>query len=290
MVRQLCCIVQVMACLVSCCKVLYNSSHNSFLISYKLSLICLCKCLLICLESLLFSNLLDFLQFWIKFVFAWMLLIMFASMSFLDGKYQSKNKHRTSFHMVVDWLGHYMVLAMARGCIMELVQFWSKKFGKSSCPWILKDCKMPMILRHFAKGIKKKHLAYPNVRREVLQYFHIVMLNDVDKRASWDCKLIEGSQSIHFVFYISNTYVTILNTHDWHVFMLNAWMTTMFSMMRSHMWTIEPNLFTTTKCCSSKLVILFKLIASKNLWKKNLFLIPPASHAHRYLMTSTKEF
>jgi hypothetical protein len=48
---------------------------------------------------------------------------MFASMSFLDGKYQSKNKHRTSFHMVVDWLGHYMVLAMARGCIMELVQF-----------------------------------------------------------------------------------------------------------------------------------------------------------------------
>jgi hypothetical protein len=94
---------------------------------------------------------------------------------------------------------------------------------------------MPMILRHFAKGIKKKHLAYPNVRREVLQYFHIVMLNDVDKRASWDCKLIEGSQSIHFVFYISNTYVTILNTHDWHVFMLNAWMTTMFSMMRSHM-------------------------------------------------------
>jgi hypothetical protein len=48
---------------------------------------------------------------------------MFASMSFLDGKYQSRLKHRTSFHMFVGWFGHYLVLAMARGCIMELVQF-----------------------------------------------------------------------------------------------------------------------------------------------------------------------
>lgn len=67
-------------------------------------------------------------------------------------------KHNMSFHRVVGWFGHYLVLAMARGCMMELVHFWSKKFSKSSCPWICKDCKMPVMLWHFVKGIKKKNI------------------------------------------------------------------------------------------------------------------------------------
>jgi hypothetical protein len=41
-----------------------------------------------------------------------------------------------------------------------------------------------------------------------------MMPDDVDKRARWDCRPIEGSQSIHFVFYISNTDVTLLNTRE----------------------------------------------------------------------------
>lgn len=158
MVWQLCCIVQVMTCLVSCCKVLYNSSHNYFLIYYKLSLICLCKCWLICLQSLLFSNLSNFLQFWIRFVLLKCYLLCLHQWASLMANINPRLKHRTSFHMFVGWFGHYLVLAMARGCIMELVQFWSKKFRKNNCPWILKDCKMPVLLWHFAKGIKKKNI------------------------------------------------------------------------------------------------------------------------------------
>jgi hypothetical protein len=50
----------------------------------------------------------------------------------------------------------------------------------------------------------EQHVAYPNVRRDVIRYFHLVKLEDVDRKTSWDCKKKDGCHSMHSVASISN--------------------------------------------------------------------------------------
>jgi hypothetical protein len=39
----------------------------------------------------------------------------------------------------------------------------------------------------------EEHVTYPNARRQVSWFFHLVELEDVDRSAMWDCKNIVGT-------------------------------------------------------------------------------------------------
>lgn len=60
----------------------------------------------------------------------------------------------------------------------------------------------------------EEHAAYPNVRREVIRFFHLVKTEEVDRRSSWDCKRIPGSRSMHSISSVSHCDVTLLNMRE----------------------------------------------------------------------------
>lgn len=50
----------------------------------------------------------------------------------------------------------------------------------------------------------EQHVAYPNVRRDLIHYFHPMKIEDVDRRTSWDYKIIESCHSMHLVAFVSH--------------------------------------------------------------------------------------
>jgi hypothetical protein len=50
----------------------------------------------------------------------------------------------------------------------------------------------------------EQHATYPNVMRDAMCYFHLMKVEDVGKKAFWDCKKIEGCCSMHSVASISH--------------------------------------------------------------------------------------
>jgi hypothetical protein len=58
------------------------------------------------------------------------------------------------------------------------------------------------------------HVAYPNAKRQVSRFFHLVKPKDVGKSAMWDCKNILGTQSLHFFALVSHRDVTLLNLKE----------------------------------------------------------------------------
>jgi hypothetical protein len=48
------------------------------------------------------------------------------------------------------------------------------------------------------------HAIYPNADWDEIWFFHLIKPKDVDNRASWDCKKIEGCHSMHSVASISH--------------------------------------------------------------------------------------
>jgi hypothetical protein len=62
-----------------------------------------------------------------------------------------------------------------------------------------------------SRNQSKEHVAYPNERRNVIQFFHLVNLEDVNCRSTYDYKNIHGSRSIHSFSSISHIDVTLLN-------------------------------------------------------------------------------
>jgi hypothetical protein len=68
----------------------------------------------------------------------------------------------------------------------------------------------------------EEHVAYPNARRQVSQFFHLVKSEDVDRSVMWDCKNIVGTQSLHFVASVSHRDVTLLNLRELACFCLEC--------------------------------------------------------------------
>lgn len=50
----------------------------------------------------------------------------------------------------------------------------------------------------------EQHVAYPNVRRDLIRYFHLMKIEDVDRRTSWDYKIIESCHFMHLVVFVSH--------------------------------------------------------------------------------------
>ncbi len=70
------------------------------------------------------------------------------------------------------------------------------------------------VLSFCLKKQQEKHSAYPNARRQVSHFFHLVNPRDVNRSATWDCKNIMGTCSLHFVDSISHRDVTLLNLRN----------------------------------------------------------------------------
>jgi hypothetical protein len=57
----------------------------------------------------------------------------------------------------------------------------------------------------------EEHAMYPNAKQNVIRFFHLVMLDNVDHRFAWDCKSILEYRSIHSISFVSHINVTWLN-------------------------------------------------------------------------------
>jgi hypothetical protein len=57
----------------------------------------------------------------------------------------------------------------------------------------------------------EQHATYPNAKRDVICYFHLVKPEYVNRRASWDCKKLDGCHSMHSMVFVSHRYYTLLN-------------------------------------------------------------------------------
>jgi hypothetical protein len=67
-----------------------------------------------------------------------------------------------------------------------------------------------------------EHVAYPNAKRQVFRFFHLVKPEDVDMSVMWDCKNIVRTQSLHFVASISHRDVILLNLKEYACFCLKC--------------------------------------------------------------------
>ncbi len=59
---------------------------------------------------------------------------------------------------------------------------------------------------------QQEHIAYPNARRPISRFFHLIRLEDVDRSVFWHCKIIPRSCSFHFMAFMSHIDITMLNT------------------------------------------------------------------------------
>ncbi len=44
------------------------------------------------------------------------------------------------------------------------------------------------VVAFYEQKQSEQHVAYPNVKKDVIRYFHLMKLEDVDRTTSWDCK------------------------------------------------------------------------------------------------------
>lgn len=93
---------------------------------------------------------------------------------------------------------------------MGLGQYWNKRFEKKFKYGVIEalECKRCGCILQEKQG--EKHVAYLKARWKVHQYFHLIMLEDVDYKANWDCGIIPGFWSMHSVASMDDVDITLL--------------------------------------------------------------------------------
>jgi hypothetical protein len=78
------------------------------------------------------------------------------------------------------------------------------------------------VIAFCSKEKSQEHAMYPNAKWKVIRFFHLVKLDDVDRRSTWDYKCIPRSKSVHSICFVSHIDVTLLNMRQLTCFCLEC--------------------------------------------------------------------